>query len=50
MESDHGEPFARILVKPSAKVSRAREVLLVWPERQEADAAQMSALDQDVEE
>ncbi len=32
VEIDHGEPFARIFVKSSAQVSRAREVLLVWPE------------------
>ena len=43
---DHGEPFAYIVVTPSAQVSRASEVLLVWPES-EPDAASMSALDQD---
>ena len=28
---DPGEPFAKIIVKPSAKLQRSREVLLVWP-------------------
>ena len=28
-----GEQFARIAVKPSAEISRVREVLMVWPQR-----------------
>lgn len=28
---DPGEPFAKITVKPSAKLEQSREVLLVWP-------------------
>ena len=28
---DPGEPFAKIQVKPSARLERSREVLLVWP-------------------
>ena len=28
---DPGEPFAKIIVKPSAKLEQSREVLLVWP-------------------
>lgn len=34
VEIDPGEPFARIIVAPSAQVNRAREVLLVWPQAQ----------------
>ena len=44
VEIDHGEPFATIIVTPSAQVSRAREVLLVWPEPKENDIEQVSAL------
>jgi len=50
VEVDHGEPFARIIVTPSAQVSRAREVLLVWPERLSTENAQTSAADPDVVE
>lgn len=32
VERDSGEPFARVLVEPSAKLERNREVLLVWPQ------------------
>lgn len=46
VDIDHGEPFAQILVRPSAQVGRAREVLLVWPERQSTDDAQISAIEQ----
>jgi rod shape-determining protein MreC len=34
VEIDAGEPFARIVVAPSAQVNHAREVLLVWPQAQ----------------
>ncbi|MFT4582638.1 MAG: rod shape-determining protein MreC [Gammaproteobacteria bacterium] len=34
VQIDPGEPFARIVVSPSAQVNRAREVLLVWPQPQ----------------
>jgi rod shape-determining protein MreC len=44
---DHGESFAHIVVTPSAQVSRASEVLLVWPESDPLDAASMSAVDGD---
>lgn len=44
VEIDPGEPFARILVEPSAQVSRAREVLLVWPERQLSESTQIGAV------
>ena len=44
VEIDHGEPFATIIVTPSAQVSRAREVLLVWPEPKENDIEQVSVL------
>lgn len=44
---DHGEPFAHIVVTPSAQVSRASEVLLVWPESEPPDAAAISATDGD---
>jgi len=26
-----GEPFAKVMIKPSAKLSQSREVLMVWP-------------------
>lgn len=44
VEIDHGEPFARIVVTPSAQVSRAREVLLVWPEPKEDEIEKISAM------
>ena len=44
VEIDHGEPFATIIVTPSAQVSRAREVLLVWPEPKENNIDQVSGL------
>jgi len=44
IEIDNGEPFARIIVRPSAQVSRVREVLLVWP-AQLSEAAQISAIE-----
>ena len=47
VEIDHGEPFARIFVKPSAQVSRVHEVLLVWPERQADDSARLGAVEQE---
>jgi len=47
VEIDHGEPFARITVRPSAQVSRASEVLLVWPEPVEEESAQVSAVEQE---
>jgi rod shape-determining protein MreC len=31
IERDKGQPFAKVLVEPSAKLERNREVLLVWP-------------------
>lgn len=31
IERDNGQPFARVMVEPSAKLERNREVLLVWP-------------------
>lgn len=40
VEIDPGEPFAKIIVTPSAHVGRSREVLLVWPQdNSEEDAA-----------
>lgn len=39
VERDSSEPFAHILVKPSAKLERNREVLLVWPPKSEAGTA-----------
>jgi len=33
VERDSGEAFARVQVKPSARLERNREVLLVWPAR-----------------
>ncbi len=47
VEIDHGEPFARIVVTPSAEVSRAREVLLVWPEPKDEEIEQVSAMTSD---
>lgn len=47
VEIDHGEPFARIVVTPSAQVSRAREVLLVWPEPKDEEIEQVSAMASD---
>jgi len=44
---DHGEPFAHIVVTPSAQVSRASEVLLVWPERDPLEPASVGTVDQD---
>lgn len=39
IERDKGQPFAKVLVEPSAKLERNREVLLVWPvtERHDED-------------
>lgn len=31
IERDNGQPFAKVLVEPSAHLERNREVLLVWP-------------------
>lgn len=31
IERDNGQPFARVLVEPTAELERNREVLLVWP-------------------
>ena len=31
VERDSGQPFTRVRVKPSARLERNREVLLVWP-------------------
>ena len=31
IERDNGQPFAKVLVSPSANLERNREVLLVWP-------------------
>lgn len=28
---DPGEPFAKVMIKPSAQLSQSREVLMVWP-------------------
>jgi rod shape-determining protein MreC len=41
IERDNGQPFAKVLVEPSAQLERNREVLLVWPatERNEQDRA-----------
>jgi rod shape-determining protein MreC len=44
VDIDHSEPFARIVVTPSAQVSRAREVLLVWPEPKVDETEQASAM------
>ena len=48
VDIDHSEPFARIAVSPSAQVSRAREVLLVWPEPKGDEIQQVSATGQDL--
>ena len=37
-ENDPSEPFAHIVLKPSAHIGRAREVLLVWPRAQPNEA------------
>lgn len=47
VEIDHGEPFARIIVNPTAQVNRAREVLLVWPERQQIEIPQVTSAEGD---
>jgi len=39
IERDRGRPFASIMVQPSARLERNREVLLVWPARR-PDAAE----------
>lgn len=31
VERDNGQPFARVQVRPSARLERNREVLIVWP-------------------
>jgi rod shape-determining protein MreC len=31
IERDNGQPFAKVLVEPTAELERNREVLLVWP-------------------
>ena len=36
---DPGEPFARVEVKPSARLGQSREVLLVWPQRIEGEVS-----------
>jgi rod shape-determining protein MreC len=46
VDIDPGEPFARIIVTPSAQVQRVREVLLVWPDRPSVDEARVSAVQQ----
>lgn len=28
---DPGEPFAKVVIKPSAQLGSSREVLMVWP-------------------
>ena len=43
VEIDPGEPFARIVVEPTAQVNRAREVLLVLPERQHVQIPQITS-------
>jgi rod shape-determining protein MreC len=50
VEVDPGEPFARIIVTPSARVGRAREVLLVWPGQQLTESTQISVVESGVEE
>jgi rod shape-determining protein MreC len=47
VDIDPGEPFARIVVNPTAQVNRAREVLLVWPERQHIEVPQITAAGRD---
>ncbi len=41
-----GEPFAKVLIKPSAQLSQSREVLMVWPyeqlEKNSAAAAELA--------
>lgn len=37
IERDNGQPFAKVLVEPSAKLERNREVLLVWPAIERSD-------------
>lgn len=43
VDLDPGEPFAKIVVAPSAHVGRSREVLLVWPHPQGYDDVTASA-------
>lgn len=37
IERDNGQPFAKVLVEPSAQLERNREVLLVWPSTERDD-------------
>lgn len=37
VDRDSGQPFARVLIRPSAQLERNREVLLVWPPTPSAD-------------
>jgi rod shape-determining protein MreC len=37
IERDNGQPFAKVLVEPSAHLERNREVLLVWPATERND-------------
>ena len=48
VEIDHGEPFARVEITPSAQTSRVREVLLVWPDEvAAANTERLSAIDRE---
>ncbi len=37
---DPGQPFARVKAKPTAKLQRSREVLLIWPNQSDTDGEQ----------
>ncbi len=37
VKSDPGEPFASIVVEPSARLSRTEQVLLIWPDKSATD-------------
>jgi len=41
-----GEPFAEIIVIPSAHVEQSREILLVWPEQSEISSERVLVTDQ----
>lgn len=40
LDVEPGEPFAKIIVAPSAHIGRSREVLLVWPHQRGAAGAE----------
>ena len=38
IDRDRGRPFATVMVQPSARLERNREVLLVWPAQPARDS------------